>query len=494
MFRFFTARFFILWIISVSIGWGCTSFHIPSNQEPSAFQFKEISQNQTAENKKLYIKESKNFIADISVVERPEVDVWIRYFTGRGRDRMKLYLERSHRYKDIMQAVLRKNGLPESLVYIAMIESGFNPKARSRANAMGYWQFIAPTGRRYGLKMNHFIDERRDPVLSTEAAVKYLKDLHNLFGSWYLAMASYNAGEYRVNRAMMRHYTRDFWKLRAKKSLPRETREYVPKFIAAQLISQNPSKYGFTELKYQEPIAFEFLKIHQPISLKKLAHQLSLKYKDLKMLNPKYVSEYVPMGKGGVTTLRIPVGFSKKVTKEVIVASVVKHPPKRSKNYIYYKVRWGDTLYRLAIRHRTTVNTIARMNRMSPKRGLQAGQVIKLPPLYGRYNVAQKKNRSHATFHKVKKGESLNRVAKKYGISVGQLKKWNRIPSSIIHPNQVLRVKSPGSSVKTHTIRKGDTLISIAKQYKVPLVTLMKKNSLTFKSIIRAGRTIVIPE
>ena len=427
---------------------------------------------------------------DVSIEERPEVDVWIRYFQGRGRDNMRLYLERSRRYMSLMRSVLKKAGLPEKLVYVAMIESGFSPVARSRAQAVGYWQFIRATGRRYGLKVDQFVDERRDPLLSTAAAGKYLKDLYSLFGSWYLAMASYNAGEYRVNRAMMRHYTRDFWKLRRRRSIPRETREYVPKFMAAYLISQNPEKYGFHNLNYQKPIEFESVAFHQPLSLKKLSRELSLSYTELKMLNPKYVSEYVPLEKTGSVILRVPKNFSEKIT--VKVAEAVKMSrPKHAKTYTYYKVRWGDNLFKLARRNRTTVNTIARMNGFSSKKMLKAGQVIKLPKRYRFYS--QNKSRKS---HKVKKGESLRVIAKKYGVRVGQLKSWNNLSSSIIHPNQILRLQKAvkKSSAKVHIVKRGDTLVGIAKKYRVPLVSLMKKNSLTFKSILQIGRSIRIPE
>ena len=431
---------------------------------------------------------------DVVIEERPEVDVWIQYFTGRGRDNMKLYLERSTRYMNLMRSVLRESGLPDKLIYVAMIESGFSFKARSRAQAVGYWQFIEPTGRRYGLKVDAFIDERRDPLLSTKAAGEYLKDLYSLFGSWYLAMASYNAGEYRVNRAMMKHYTRDFWNLRKNRSIPRETREYVPKFIAAYLIAQNPKKYGFHNLNYQEPIQFESVAVHQPISLKKLAQKLSLNYEDLRILNPKYVTEYVPMEKTGTTVIRVPSGVSEKVTQTVLTAAVMSRP-KHSKTYVYYKVRWGDNLFKLARRNRTTVNTIARMNGFSSKKMLRAGQVIKLPHRYASRAYASV-NKSKK-YHKVRRGESLGRIARRYGVTTAKIKVWNNLSSSVIHPRQVLLVKAPDSNSKNrkiHVVRRGDTLITIAKKYEVPLVALMKKNSLTFKSIIRVGRKINIPE
>ena len=476
---------------------------------------------------------------DVPVEKRDEVDIWIRYFTGRGRDQMKLYLERSHRYINLMRSVLKREGLPENLIYIAMIESGFSPRARSRAQAVGYWQFIESTGRRYGLRVGAFVDERMDPVLSTEAAAEYFKDLYSLFGSWHLAMAAYNAGEYRVNRAMMRHYTRDFWRLKKKRSIPRETRHYVPKFMAAHLISTNPRKYGFTDLEYQEPLSFESVAVYKPVSLKKLAEALSLPYKELKVLNPKYVSEYVPLDKNKTAILRVPKGHSQKMSDELVAASFMNRP-RVSKTYVYYKVRRGDTLYGLSRRNQTTVNTLRRMNGMSRRSVLRAGKIIKIPRCFNcgvrsvkpaalasgihivkrgeslgrvakKYSVTTSKLKAWNNLsgsiihpgqslkvraalpatHTVKKGESLGQLARLYGKTASQLKKLNQLKSSIIHPGQVLKIKAAGA--KTHTVKKGETLFSIAEKYKVPLVVLMKKNSMNFKSILAVGRVLVIP-
>ena len=461
-----------------------------------------LSSSATAEVKKVSKrKTSKKWEAPLSklvIEDRPEVQVWVRYFTGRGRDRMKVYLERSHRYLDLMRSILKKEGLPEELIYVAMIESGFSFKAHSRASAVGYWQFIEATGRRYGLKIDGFVDERRDPLLSTQAASRYLKDLYDLFGTWYLAMASYNAGEYRVNRAMMKHYTRDFWHLRNKRSLPRETREYIPKFMAAYLIASKPSQYGFTDLNHRKPIKFESVAVDQPVSLKKISQSINVKHDELKELNPKYVSDYVPVQKSRVSILRVPMGYAEKLTQQVVLASFMDRP-KYSKTYVYYKVRWGDNLYALAARNRTTVNTIARMNGFSSSKRLRTGQVIKLPRIYG---VRAPKRRvatlssPNQKYHKVKKGESLSQIARRYRVSVAQVKTWNNLKQSVIHPYQILRVKKPTEKDKTsrlHIVRRGETLISISKKYKVPLATLMKHNALSFKSILRVGRTIRIP-
>ena len=218
--------------------------------------------------------------------DHPAVDKWISYFKDRGSAHMRAYLERSSRYLPLMKSVLKENNLPEDLVYVALIESGFSPKALSRANAVGYWQFIYGTGKRYGLRIDGFVDERRDPVLSTRAAANYFKDLYSLFGSWHLALAAYNSGEYRVNRAVLRHYNRDFWLLSAKKALPRETRNYIPKLIAAVRIAKNPEKYGFGDLNYQAPINYETVKSKKAISLAKLARHIASPVEELKALIP----------------------------------------------------------------------------------------------------------------------------------------------------------------------------------------------------------------
>ena len=180
----------------------------------------------------------------ITLEENKFVKVWIDYFTKYDRERLKRFLKRGQQFKEIVQNTLKENDLPQELYYLAMIESGYQNHARSSAQAVGVWQFISGTATRYGLKVDHFVDERKDPIRSTEAAAKYLRDLYNVFGSWHLAMAAYNAGEMRVLRAIFKARTRNFWELVESKALPRETSEYVPKFIAMSLIAENPEKYS----------------------------------------------------------------------------------------------------------------------------------------------------------------------------------------------------------------------------------------------------------
>ena len=439
----------------------------------------------------------KSSYGEIPLVSHPEVDKWILYFTGKGKAQMQIYLERSSRYLPLMKAVLRENGLPSDLVYVALIESGFSPKALSRANAVGYWQFIYGTGKRFGLRINGYVDERRDPVLSTRAAANYFKKLYSAFGSWPLALAAYNSGEYRVNRAVFRHYNRDFWFLSAKKALPRETRNYIPKLIAAVNICKNPEAYGFAHINYQEPISYELIKLSQPISLLKLAQQISVSAKEIKALNPMYKGEYVPVY-NNETLIRVPVG-SLASAQIALSKSQMKAPKANPLYHHWYRVRRGDSLYKIARRHQTTVRKIQKTNRMGNRTFLRAGRKIKIPSRLSKAERTSKQAKrlpaKESSFYTVKAGQSLSAVARISGISLARLKKLNNIHGEpIIHPGQKLQIREASpEATKYHIVQKGETLIGIAKKYSIPLPKLMKANSMSFKSILLTGARLVLP-
>ena len=473
----------------------CSHF-IKTNREKSKISHKELSSSLFYQKLE---KQYKSSYDDIPLDSHPNVDKWINYFTGRGREYMQAYLERSSRYIPLMKSVLQENDLPLDLVYVALIESGFSPKALSRANAVGYWQFIHGTGKRYGLRIDGYVDERKDPILSTRAAANYFKDLYSLFGSWHLALAAYNSGEYRVNRAVLRYYNRDFWFLSSKKALPRETRNYIPKFIAAIHISKNPTKYGFPNINYQAPINYELVKIKKPISLLKLAKQLGIAVEEIKMLNPMYKGEYVPVYEKE-TVLRVPVGMLS-LAQASLEKSQMKKPKHGYHYYYWYRVRRGDNLYKIASRHRSTIRKIRRENNLGNSSFIRAGQKLKIPTSR---LVASKIKSSVSTnkeFHIVQKGQSLSHIARIYKLKLPQLKELNNIQGQpIIHPKQKIRIKkrSPVASKKTinksyHIVRKGDTLIGIAKKYNTPLPKLMKVNSMSFKSVLLTGTRLIIP-
>lgn len=398
---------------------------------------------------------------EIAMDQNEYVDVWINYFKGRGRPYMEQYLSRSTRYLPMMKNVMRENGLPEDLVYIALIESGFSPRAHSKANAVGYWQFIRSTGKRFGMQIDTFTDERRDPVLSTRAAADYFKALHNLLGDWHLAMASYNVGEGRVKRAVTKYRTKNFWALlKKRRALPAETRNYVPKFIAAAMIAKDPAKYGFSDVVYQDPLSYDTVALQSPISLTKLATNLNVEVEELQLLNPKFRTDFVPIARGNETVVRIPVGRASDALAALSM-SVTAQPKVLQAEYYYYRVRRGDNLSTIARKHRTTVSQLRRLNDISNRTMLKVGRSLKVPDNGGdgvKYVTDEEEasssrepsnagavlavDKREKTFHVVRRGDNLSTIARRYNLSMEELLKFNNLSNrSVIRKGQKLRVR-----------------------------------------------------
>tara|TARA_B100001248_G_scaffold262195_1_gene256654 strand:+ start:17210 stop:18892 length:1683 start_codon:yes stop_codon:yes gene_type:complete len=501
------------------------------------------------EEKSIAVEEQEVRIEPIPVEVNVAVERWIDYFTGRGRKHMQRYLGRSSRYLPMMKEILRENALPEDLVYIALIESGFNATAYSRAAAVGYWQFIRGTGKAYGLRIDSYADERRDFVLSTQAAAQYLKALYNLFGDWYLAIASYNVGENRVKRLVMRYQTRDFWELAKRRKLPRETINYVPKYIAAKLIAKNPAKYGFNDVEWQEPVRFDELEVKEPVHLEKYAKALGLSYEEMKRYNPMYRSKLAMPAKGKTANIKVPAGTLDKAQKLVanyIVRDKGLIASMQQPEYVRYRVRRGDTLGHIARRFRTRVSTIKRLNGMRSS-FIRSGQRLLVPARDrgGRSYASSSYKRSSASavggyhrvrrgenlsliasrygtsvsaikranglrssriypgkklkipsknsYHRVRSGENLSLIASRYGVSVGALKAANGLRSSRIMAGKKLRIPGAGRTVM-HTVRPGDTLVEIARRYNTSVGNLAKANRLSNKSYIQVGKRLIIPD
>ncbi|MHB9074093.1 MAG: lytic transglycosylase domain-containing protein [Desulfobaccales bacterium] len=232
---------------------------------------------------------------ELPIMLNPHVQVFLHSFTTSRRAVIQAQLSRSERYLPMIRQIFQEQGLPQDLVYLPMIESGFNPLARSPKEAVGLWQFIEGTARRYGLKVDEWVDERRDPEKSTKAAARYLKDLHGQFGCWYLAAAGYNAGEKRVEGVVNRYDTRDFWVMAQNRLLPQETCNYVPQLIAAVLIAKNPEKYGFNHNTSRRPLAYVRKKVPEGTNLRQLAGSLGLPYEAIQELNPEVKGDCVPL-------------------------------------------------------------------------------------------------------------------------------------------------------------------------------------------------------
>ena len=251
---------------------------------------------------------------DIPITYNTKVKWWINYFQTSGRRWFRTWLERSNAYLPQMQKTLAQRGLPQDLAYVAMIESGFSPHAVSTAEAVGYWQFITPTANRYGLRTIWWLDERRDFNKSTGAAARYLGDLFKQFGSWYLTASAYNMGEGRTQRLVTKYGSKNYWILSKRADFPDETRQYIPKLLAAMLIAKAPRLYGFHELNLQAPYNYEYFHVPGGTDLYNLASYLGLNSSQLTRLNPELVKGFVPASVHS-HKIRIPKGLTPKVSQ-----------------------------------------------------------------------------------------------------------------------------------------------------------------------------------
>lgn len=251
--------------------------------------------------------QTDHFIFDLPVTYNKKVANWIFFFQTRGKTFFRNWLEKSTKYMPLLQAELKKAGLPTDLAYMVMIESGFSSSAISTANAVGPWQFIESTGKGYGLKKNWWLDERRDIKKSTLAAIRYLKDLKQEFGSWYLVAASYNMGENGLRKQIKKYNTADYWELVRYRALPQETQDYVPKILAALMIAKAPNLYGFRDIDAQYPLRYELVWAPSGTDLENLADYLNITRNAMKDLNSELVLGYVPKQVDG-HHIRIPLG------------------------------------------------------------------------------------------------------------------------------------------------------------------------------------------
>lgn len=330
--------------------------------------------------------EAEDGLPDIPIVVNKNVESFIRYFQTSGRKYFEKWLGRSKDYMGMLQAILRENGLPEDLSYIALIESGLNPTVRSRANAVGMWQFIKGTATRYGLRVDWWIDERMDPEKATYAAAKYFKNLYGMFDSWYLAAASYNAGEGRVGRAIKKHGTEDFWELASrKKSLHRETRDYVPKYLAALTIAKDPESYGFETVDFGDGLKYDKVSVPQATDLRVIAEAAGTTVEEIRRLNPELLRWFTPPNYPGYK-VKVPAG-----TAEMYAENMSKVPAAKRIAFHQHKVKRGDTLSKIAKRYGTGVKQIQYLNNHKGSR-LKPGTML-MVPVRASDGVAKKKGR-----------------------------------------------------------------------------------------------------
>jgi len=370
----------------------------------------------------------------LPLVRTKQVDQYINYFQTKGRKQFQIWLNRYAEYKGLILPILEEHEMPEEFIYLAMIESGLNPKAYSKANASGMWQFIYSTGKKYGLSRDWYKDERRDPVKATHAACKYLKDLYTLFDNWYLTLAAYNCGEGRVLRASKLHQTYDFWQMH---SLPRETRNYIPYFLSAAIIARTPKAYGF-KVPNVEPFRYETITLEKSADIAVLARVAGLKPNVLREYNPELRQSATPSE--GSYILKLPVG---KKDGFLVAWNAIPEEERFAPQFVVHRVRYGESLWTISKKYSVSIHDLAAVNKIRNRNKVRVGQKLNVPLKGGRTwgNGENGGPSGHSKrVYRVKRGDSLGQIAEDHGTRASKIRRWNNMKygSHLIHPGQKL--------------------------------------------------------
>jgi membrane-bound lytic murein transglycosylase D len=460
---------------------------------------------------------------EIEIVYNWKTEHWIDYFQGKGRRYFEKWLNRTETYKDIIIPILVENEVPRDLLYLAVIESGLNLNARSRVKATGPWQFMAGTGRLFGLRINWWIDERKDIIASTYSAAHYLKHLHNLFGNWPIALAAYNSGEYRVAYAISKQKTDNYWRL----NLPSQTRWFVPKYMAALAIGRDPEKYGF-RTPNGKPLTFDVIRIDKSTDLRIVAKSAGCTYSTIQKLNPAMKRWATPPGM--VVELKVPAGTGRKV-----LASLNDIPAEERISWHKHRVKKGETLSQIATRYEISTRELKRINGIKNVHRIRVRNILLIPvkdadtvakassePKYRHEpnlpdQITMKKYKA-PTGHKkvvytVKSNDTLSEIAERYHVGLSKLRRWNDLRySSFIRPGQNLVIyvhpefnvpsekiaSVPDGSIKNgkklvyHIVNSGETLTSISRRYNKRISELLAWNSGIHKDRLFPGERIAI--
>lgn len=411
----------------------------------------------------------ENYYFDIPVVYNKSVKKWISYFLNRGRGFFERYSARAGRYAPILGKILEEHGLPRDLIFLAMAESGFQNKAKSWARAVGPWQFMPYTGKRFGLHIDWYVDERRDPIKATIAASRYLKKLYSKFGSWELAAAAYNAGEGKISRAIRRYKTESFWNITKGRYLKPETKNYVPKIMALAIIGKNLKTFGFEDIDFHDPLDFEEVEVAPATDLYHIASSLGVDFEEIQRLNPEVLRWFTPP-QNPRYKLRIPVSKAESFSKCCSAKSDL-----IATDFMRYKIRGrrtvlNDVAKKFKIKDKSVLTWL---NDVNPHRNLKRGQVILLPFKKG---------------HNIRRNNLYADLYERPRKSVRRRRAWSKRIRRALRRGR--KIASPSTY---YTVRKGDSLWTVSKKTGTGLDTLIVSNyHILKKRRIRIGDKLVV--
>jgi len=417
------------------------------------------------------------------------VQYYVDYFRGRARWHFETYLERLGRWESLVRAKLRAAHMPQDLVYLAVIESGMNPLAVSRRRAVGLWQFMAGTGRRYGLAVDPWVDERRDPWRATDAAIRMLSELNDRFGSLYLAAAAYDAGPGKIQRGLRRYdfgptQGNDlFFALADERFLRRETRDYVPKLIAAAMIAKNPEKWGFDHIERWDPLRYDSVEVRDAVGLDVVARLADTAPDAILELNPQFVRRVTPPGRP--VWVRVPLGRADSAAARLAVL-----PPEHRVTFVEHAVARGETLGQIAPRYHVTVDLILSANRGVKARSLRPGQVLVIP-------TSEIAPAPWAAASGTRRHSARRTLRRTPPVLLSSVAIGGRKPATAARPPATTMTATTTTTTTTsrtvHIVRHGESPYTIARSFGVPLDALLEQNGLTKRSRIKPGQTVRIP-
>ena len=420
------------------------------------------------------------------------------YQNGRGHTAIERGLERVGRYQPMIEQILEEEGVPLDLIYLCQAESAFQAGAVSRAKAKGLWQFMSSRGKEYGLRQTWWIDERSDPEKSTRAAARHLKDLYQEFGDWYLAMAAYNAGPVRVQRAMEKTGADNFWGLADKGALPRETINYVPNILALTIIGKNPGKYGFS-IEPDPPLETDRVTVNKATDLRVISEAIDLPLEELRGLNT-HILRWTTPPDDPEFELILPKGYAERFNQQITSLPASKRVLIRE-----HVVRKGDTIGAIARKYGTSIAQLALANDLGNQKVLRVGQSLIVPMSGITPPQPASKNVSAAPVRKttyiVRPGDTLSKIAATFHTSVEKLKAWNHLRSTRLAVGEKLVVaegtlqttsSSPPAKKLVHQVRQGETLGRIATTYNTSVDAILSWNDANDLSVLHPGDRITI--